>query len=127
MSYAKATDIQNLITSGRNNGASGSSNSSNSDNGLDENVGSLLSTRGTISIDPRTNTLIVQDTAKKIDEIRAMISRLDVPVKQVMIEARIVRATNNFSKEMGVKWGVLSQGVTNNNSLLVGGSDTTLW
>lgn len=127
LSYAKATDIQNLITSGRNNGASGGSNSSNNDNGLDENVGSLLSTRGTISIDPRTNTLIVQDTAKKIDEIRAMISRLDVPVKQVMIEARIVRATNNFSKEMGVKWGVLSQGVTNNNSLLVGGSDTTLW
>lgn len=125
LSYAKATDIQNLITSGRNNGASGAS--SGGDNGLDANVGSLLSTRGTISIDPRTNTLIVQDTAKKIDEIRAMIGRLDVPVKQVMIEARIVRATNNFSKEMGVKWGVLSQGITNNNSLLVGGSDTTLW
>ena len=86
-----------------------------------------MSTRGTISIDPRTNTLIIQDTAAKIDEIRGMISRLDVPVKQVMIEARIVRATNNFSKEMGVKWGVLSQGVTNNNSLLVGGSENTLW
>ena len=125
LSYAKATDIQNLITSGRNNGASGSASSN--EGGLDSNVGSLLSSRGTISIDPRTNTLIVQDTAKKIDEIRAMIGRLDVPVKQVMIEARIVRATNNFSKEMGVKWGVLSQGITNNNSLLVGGSDTTLW
>lgn len=126
LSYAKATDIQNLITSGRNNGASGSNQSSN-EGGLDSNVGSLLSSRGTISIDPRTNTLIVQDTAKKIDEIRAMIGRLDVPVKQVMIEARIVRATNNFSKQMGVKWGVLSQGITNNNSLLVGGSNTTLW
>lgn len=125
ISYAKAADIQTLITSGRNNGTSGSGNSSS--NGIDSNVGSLLSTRGTISIDPRTNTLIIQDTAAKIDEIRAMISRLDVPVKQVMIEARIVRATNNFSKEMGVKWGVLSQGVTNNNSLLVGGSENTLW
>ncbi len=125
LSYAKATDIQTLITSGRNNGASGSTSSGES--GLDENVGSLLSTRGTISIDPRTNTIILQDTAKKIDEIRAMIGRLDVPVRQVMIEARIVRATNNFSKEMGVKWGVLSQGITNNKSLLVGGSDTTLW
>jgi type IV pilus assembly protein PilQ len=122
LSFAKATDIQTLITSGRNNGSSGSSA-----NGIDSNVGSLLSTRGTISIDPRTNTLIIQDTAAKIDEIRAMITRLDVPVKQVMIEARIVRATNNFSKEMGVKWGVLSQGITNNSSLLVGGSDTTLW
>lgn len=127
LSYAKATDIQTLITSGRNNGASGSSSTSTNDTGLDSNVGSLLSTRGTISIDPRTNTLIIQDTAAKIDEIRGMISRLDVPVKQVMIEARIVRATNSFSKEMGVKWGVLSQGVTNNNSLLVGGSENTLW
>lgn len=126
ISYAKAADIQTLITSGRNNGSSGSTNN-NSGNGIDSNVGSLLSARGTISIDPRTNTLIIQDTAAKIDEIRAMITRLDVPVKQVMIEARIVRATNNFSKEMGVKWGVLSQGITNNSSLLVGGSDTTLW
>ena len=126
ISYAKAADIQTLITSGRNNGSSGSTNN-NSGNGIDSNVGSLLSARGTISIDPRTNTLIIQDTAVKIDEIRAMITRLDVPVKQVMIEARIVRATNNFSKEMGVKWGVLSQGITNNSSLLVGGSDTTLW
>ncbi|RYY79754.1 MAG: type IV pilus secretin PilQ [Moraxellaceae bacterium] len=128
LSYAKATDIQTLITSGRNNGASGNNSStSTNDTGLDSNVGSLLSTRGTISIDPRTNTLIIQDTAAKIDEIRGMISRLDVPVKQVMIEARIVRASNSFSKEMGVKWGVLSQGITNNNSLLVGGSENTLW
>lgn len=126
ISYAKAADIQTLITSGRNNGASGTSTNS-TDTGLDSNVGSLLSTRGTISIDPRTNTLIIQDTAAKIDEIRAMISRLDVPVKQVMIEARIVRATNNFSKQMGVKWGVLSQGIGSNNSLLVGGSENTLW
>lgn len=129
LSYAKATDIQNLITSGRNNGNSGGGGSGGGSNstGIDSNVGSLLSSRGTISIDPRTNTLIVQDTAKKIDEIRAMIARLDVPVKQVMIEARIVVASNNFSKEMGVKWGVLSQGINNNNSLLVGGTDTTLW
>lgn len=126
LSYAKATDIQTLITSGRNNGTSGTS-AGTDDTGLDTNVGSLLSSRGTISVDPRTNTLIIQDTVKKIDEIRGMISRLDVPVKQVMIEARIVRATNNFSKEMGVKWGVLSQGIATNNSLLVGGSDTTLW
>ncbi|TEU27946.1 type IV pilus secretin PilQ [Alkanindiges illinoisensis] len=126
LSYAKAANIQTLITSGRNNGTSGSSTSSG-ETGLDNNVGSLLSSRGTISIDPRTNTLIIQDTAAKIDEIRAMISRLDVPVKQVMIEARIVRATNNFSKQMGVKWGVLSQGIGSNNSLLVGGSENTLW
>ena len=56
-----------------------------------------------------------------------MVDLLDVSVKQVMIEARIVSASTDFSKEMGVKWGVLSQGVTNNRNLLVGGSDTTLW
>lgn len=56
-----------------------------------------------------------------------MIDLLDVSVKQVMIEARIVRATTDFTKEMGVKWGILSQGITKNNDLLVGGSDTTLW
>lgn len=122
LSYAKAASIQTLVTTGRNS-SSGGVNAG----GVDSNVGSLLSVRGTISIDPRTNTIIVQDTAKKIDEIRNMIARLDVPVKQVMIEARIVRATNDFSREIGVKWGILSQGVTNNNSLLVGGSDTTLW
>ena len=128
LSYAKVKDIQNLITSGTNNGTGGSSNyNSQQQNGLNANVGSLLSSRGTVSMDPRTNTLIIQDTAKKIDEIRNMIAKLDVPVKQVMIEARIVRATNDFSREIGVKWGVLSQGITNNNSLLVGGTETTLW
>jgi type IV pilus assembly protein PilQ len=56
-----------------------------------------------------------------------MIDLLDVSVKQVMIEARIVRASTDFTKEMGVKWGILSQGIASNNDLLVGGSDTTLW
>ena len=56
-----------------------------------------------------------------------MIDLLDVPVKQVMIEARVVSASTDFTKEMGVKWGILSQGITRNNDLLVGGSETTLW
>ncbi|KAA5587498.1 type IV pilus secretin PilQ, partial [Pseudomonas aeruginosa] len=56
-----------------------------------------------------------------------MIDLLDVQVKQVMVEARIVRASTSFTKELGVKWGILSQGITNNNNLLVGGSETTLW
>ncbi len=93
---------------------------------LGDSVGSLFSPRGTVSVDPRTNTLIINDTSAKIDQIRQMIDLLDVSVKQVMIEARIVRATTDFTKEMGVKWGILSQGITNNNHLLVGGSDTTL-
>ena len=129
LNYAKATDIEKLITQGKN-ASSSSSNGNTGNNSTDplgDSVGSLLSPRGTISVDPRTNTLIINDTAQKIDQIRKMIDLLDVSVKQVMIEARIVRATTDFTKEMGVKWGILSQGISRNNDLLVGGSDTTLW
>ncbi|WP_171063062.1 type IV pilus secretin PilQ [Acinetobacter sp. CIP 102637] len=124
LSYAKAADIEKLITQGKN-----SSNNNNS-SGMANNdtlVDGLLSPRGTLSTDPRTNTVIINDTSQKIDQIRKMVDLLDVSVKQVMIEARIVSASTDFTKEMGVKWGVLSQGITNNSNLLVGGSDTTLW
>lgn len=127
LNYAKAADIEKLITQGKNASRSGSSNTGSGADPLGDSVGSLLSPRGTVSVDPRTNTLIINDTSAKIDQIRQMIDLLDVSVKQVMIEARIVRATTDFTKEMGVKWGILSQGITNNNHLLVGGSDTTLW
>ncbi|WP_171054780.1 MULTISPECIES: type IV pilus secretin PilQ family protein [Acinetobacter] len=122
LSYSKAADIEKLITQGKNTNVNNSNGNNN-----DDFTGGLLSPRGTISIDPRTNTLIINDTSQKIDQIRKMIDLLDVSVKQVMIEARIVRASTDFTKEMGVKWGILSQGVTSNNDLLVGGSDTTLW
>ncbi|WP_171497273.1 type IV pilus secretin PilQ family protein [Acinetobacter junii] len=124
LSYAKAVDIEKLITQGKN-----SSNNNNS-SGMANNdtlADGLLSPRGTVSTDPRTNTVIINDTSQKIDQIRKMVDLLDVSVKQVMIEARIVSASTDFTKEMGVKWGVLSQGITNNSNLLVGGSDTTLW
>lgn len=123
LSYAKVADIEKLITQTKfsNNGNSGNSGNSNNSNE------SLLSSRGTISADARTNTLIINDTAQNIDKVRKMVDLLDVPVKQVMVEARIVRASTEFSKEMGVKWGILSQGINQNNDLLVGGSDTTLW
>jgi len=128
LSYAKASDLLTLITSGRNNGGGGTNNSGGSGStGGDANVGSLLSSRGTVSIDPRTNTLIVQDTAVTIDKVREMIARLDVPIKQVMIEARIVRASDTFSKELGVQWGILSHGTASRPNLLVGGSETTLF
>ncbi|WP_216938113.1 type IV pilus secretin PilQ family protein [Acinetobacter sp. BY484] len=123
LSYAKAADIEKLIT--QNKGASSSGSSSNTTNNDDRE--SLLSSRGSVSVDARTNTIIVNDTQLFIDKIRNMVDLLDVQVKQVMVEARIVRATTDFTKEMGVKWGILSQGITNNNNLLVGGSETTLW
>mgnify|MGYP000278770504 CR=1 FL=1 len=124
LSYAKAADVLKLLEESRDAKGSISNRTANSDSLALESV---LSPRGSAVADVRTNTLIVNDTAQNIDKVRKMIDLLDVAVKQVMVEARIVRATTDFTKEMGVKWGILSQGVTNNNSLLVGGSDTTLW
>ncbi|MEZ2901449.1 type IV pilus secretin PilQ [Acinetobacter terrestris] len=124
LSYAKVADIEKLITQTK---SSNNSNSNSGTSGNNNSSESLLSSRGTISADARTNTLIINDTAQNIDKVRKMVDLLDIPVKQVMVEARIVRASTEFSKEMGVKWGILSQGVTQNNDLLVGGSDQTLW
>lgn len=87
-----------------------------SDGNEDTKVGlSAVSTRGSIVVDQRTNTIIVRDTAKRLDEIRDLIHRLDVPVRQVMIESRIVIATNNFVKELGVKFGVGKKGYADSN------------
>lgn len=115
VSYAKAADLQKMITSGIN-----TSNSANTASN------SLLSPRGSVSIDVRTNTLIIQDIPKKIEEIRDLVSRLDVPVKQVMIEARIVTASSDFVKELGVKWGVAHDNISSKKRVMVGGSQTTL-
>ncbi|MGE6392006.1 type IV pilus secretin PilQ [Psychrobacter sp. PSP] len=127
LSYAKAQDVLTLISQGS--GSSGSSGiggtSGLTNRGNDNNT--LLSDRGTVTVDERTNTLIVKDVANSIENIRTLISKIDIPVRQVMIEARIVSATDSFSKEIGVRWGILSNGAANNRSLLVGGSDQTLW
>jgi type IV pilus assembly protein PilQ len=66
----------------------------------------LLTKRGSVVADSRTNTLFVQDTPTQLEEMRAMIRRTDVPVRQVMIEARIVEATDNFARNLGVRLGV---------------------
>ena len=119
LSYAKAQDVLTLISQGS--GSSGSSSNRADDNN------SLLSNRGTVTVDERTNTLIVKDVADSIENIHKLISKIDIPVRQVMIEARIVSATDSFSKEIGVRWGILSNGAANNRNLLVGGSNQTLW
>ena len=67
--------------------------------------GSILSERGTATVDARTNTLIVQDVAAVLSDIRNMIRQLDIPVRQVLIEARIVNASTSFSDALGVRWG----------------------
>ncbi|MFW2102198.1 type IV pilus secretin PilQ [Acinetobacter guillouiae] len=124
LSYAKVAEVLKLLEDSRNPKGAQANGTNNTDSLALE---SLLSSRGSAVADTRTNTLIINDTANNIDKVRKMIDLLDVSVKQVMVEARIVRATTDFTKEMGVKWGILSQGITKNNDLLVGGSDTTLW
>ena len=71
-----------------------------------EDEARFLSERGTVIADSRTNSLLIRDTAEKLDEIRALVVSLDVPVRQVLIEARIVIASNDFTKELGVRFGV---------------------
>ena len=65
----------------------------------------LLSERGSVTIDERTNTLLVQDTADKLDEIKKLVAKLDRPVQQVLIESRVVVANDDFSKELGSRFG----------------------
>lgn len=96
INYAKAEDLAKLIA-----GQKGSS---------------LLSTRGSISIDERTNKLLVQDTVANIDSIAALVEELDVAVKQVLIESRVVLAGNTFSKELGVRFGVTRDYISSENS-----------
>ena len=65
----------------------------------------LLSSRGSVSVDVRTNTLLIQDTAAKLDGIRSALTYLDKPVRQVVIEARIVIAEDTYDKQLGIRWG----------------------
>ncbi|RPI13011.1 MAG: type IV pilus secretin PilQ [Lysobacterales bacterium] len=85
VNYAKASDLAALIRS--------------------QGKTSLLSERGNVSIDERTNTLLLQDTADRLADIRRLVSTLDIPVKQVLIEARIVIVNDDFSRQLGVRFG----------------------
>ena len=126
LSYAKAADVLTLISQGSgSSGGSGSNSNIGNANSVDNNT--LLSNRGTVTVDERTNTLIIKDVAASIENIHKLIGKIDIPVRQVMIEARIVSATDSFSKEIGVRWGILSNGAATNRNLLVGGSNQTLW
>ena len=93
INYARAGDIAELLKSVR---AVGSNVQTNS----------LLSDRGSVTVDARTNTLLIQDMAGKVLEVRKLISELDRPVKQVLIETRIVIANEDFSRNIGAKLGL---------------------
>ncbi|MDQ6995432.1 MAG: type IV pilus secretin PilQ [Mariprofundaceae bacterium] len=102
-SFAKVQDIQTLLASSGGKGAGNSSGGSGAGKASGSN--GLLTGRGSILIDQRTNTLIVKDTRKSINGIKALIAKIDRPVKQVQIEARIVEASDNFQRNLGIAWG----------------------
>lgn len=72
---------------------------------LKSEEGGLLTERGSVSVDKRTNTMLINDTVDQLAEIRAVLHRLDVPVRQVLIESRIVVASDDFNRELGIRWG----------------------
>lgn len=65
----------------------------------------VLSSRGTATVDSRTNIIIIRDVAEKLEEVRELLSKLDVPVRQVLIEARIVNVSTDFGRDLGIRWG----------------------
>jgi len=83
--------------------------------------------RGSVTVDERTNSIIAHQTQAKLDELRRIVAQLDIPVKQVMIEARIVEANEDFAKSLGVKWsgsGLTSTNTRHVNPTIGGGSST---
>ncbi len=83
----------------------------------------LLSERGMVTTDERTNTLLVQDTAAKLVEIRKLVARLDIPVRQVLIESRIVVANNDFSRDLGIKFGMSKSNYSGDNFYDIRGTE----
>lgn len=108
LKYQKAEDFKNILT-GANSGGGGAENNS------------ILSKRGSAVWDPRTNTLFIQDTAKKLAEIQEIINKTDIPVRQVMIESRLVIADEKFGKSLGARFGIESGTTPGNNVLAIGG------
>jgi type IV pilus assembly protein PilQ len=111
INYAKAADFVKLIsTKDSELSISASNNSNGSSNNSADSSDSLLSSRGTVTVDERTNTLIIKDTEASIANIRRLIDALDSPVEQVVIEARLVTVDESVTEEMGIRWGNLGTG-----------------
>ena len=107
VNYAKAADLSALIKA-------------------EGGTGSMLSERGSIAVDDRTNTLLVQDTAERLQDIRRMVTTLDIPIKQVLIESRIVVVNDDFSRDLGVRLGTTAVDINDfdGNGVYVSGTGT---
>ncbi|WP_292361239.1 MULTISPECIES: type IV pilus secretin PilQ [unclassified Methylophaga] len=93
VNFAKASEMAEILTTTQGQSTAGSS------------AGGFLSERGSVVVDQRTNSLLLRDTASNLADVRKLIEKLDIPVRQVLIESRIVIANNDFAKELGVRFG----------------------
>lgn len=105
VNYAKAIELANILKAS-------------------EGSGGILTERGTVTVDERTNTILVRDTIESIDEARKVISSLDIPVKQVLIESRMVTVRDNVGEDFGVRWGFSDRQDDNGISGSLEGADT---
>jgi type IV pilus assembly protein PilQ len=120
--YQKAADFRSMLLGGGPGMAAGASTGSSTGSAAGR-MNRILSQRGSVTFDVRTNTIFVQDTPKKLEEIQAIINKVDVPVKQVMIESRMVIASNTFSKALGARFGITQTGTPGSNTnMTVSGS-----
>ena len=104
VNYAKASDMAKLFQS-----------VTSAEGGADE--------RGSITVDDRTNSIIAYQTQERLDELRRIVAQLDIPVRQVMVEARIVEANVDYDKALGVEWRGVSLG---DNNFVVGGTNSLI-
>jgi type IV pilus assembly protein PilQ len=117
--YARARDLYKLFapTAG---GAGGGAAPATA------GAGSILSGRGRVIVDDRTNSLLVTETAQKLEDFRRIVKLLDVPIRQVLIEARLVIANSDFSNSIGIKWGGAGITRVNNNPLYFGRTNSSV-
>ena len=100
VNYAKASDLAALISAS-------------------DGQNSLLSDRGSVAIDDRTNTLLVQDSAGRLQDVRRLVRTLDVPIRQVLIESRIVVVSDDFSRDLGIRFGATAYDQTSPDGVTV--------
>jgi type IV pilus assembly protein PilQ len=116
--YARAKDLYKLFSPSGGGAPSGSQAPSG--------TGSLLSGRGQVIVDDRTNSLLVTETAQKLEEFRRIVRLLDVPIRQVLVEARLVIASSDFSHSVGIRWGTSGIVGVNNNPLYYGSGTNSI-
>lgn len=120
--YANARELFDLFNSGGTGGGSGGGGGGAGGS----STGTILSARGQAIVDERTNSIILTDTDEKIAQFRELVEQIDIPIRQVMIEARLVIANTDFRKDMGIRWGGITARMHNGNLIEAGGSTESL-